>query len=315
MRAGPDMQVAVLAGGTSPEREVSLGSGRACAVALARSFATRLIEVNGPALPECLRPDREVVFSTLHGSGGEDGHMQRLMDEAGVHYAGCDAASSALTFDKQRTRERAAEIGLQVPRGVVFTGEEKPAASALVAELGEGLVIKPRCGGSSVGLAICATAAEVEQALGRITTEAWLAEQRIRGREVTVGVVGTRALPVVEIAPRSGVFDYEAKYTKGRTEYLAPAPLPREEGEALQADALAIYRACGCRDYARIDFMITEEFDRFLLEINTLPGMKETSLLPMGAHCVGMDFTTLVAEMIAPARQRWLQARTKGGQA
>lgn len=315
MSVGNEMQVAVLAGGTSTEREVSLGSGRACAAALARSFPTRLIEVNEVGLPDDLRPDREVVFSTLHGSGGEDGHMQQLMDAAGVHYAGCDAASSALTFDKQRTRERAAEIGLQVPRGVDFTGEEKPAASALVADLGEALVIKPRCGGSSVGLAICATVEEVEQALGRITTDAWLAEQRIFGREVTVGVVGSRVLPVVEIAPRSGVFDYEAKYTKGRTEYLAPAPLPQPVAAALQADALAIYRACGGRDYARIDFMITEEFDRFLLEINTLPGMKETSLLPMGAHCVGMDFTALVAAMIAPARQRWLQARTAGGQA
>ena len=118
-------------------------------------------------------------------------------------------------------------------------------------------------------------------------------------------------MPVVEIAPKSGVFDYAAKYTKGQTEYLAPAPLPAEVAAALQADALALYAACGCRDYARIDFIITSVFDRFLLEINTLPGMKETSLLPMGARCAGMDFITLVDEMITPAKQRWRQRSRK----
>lgn len=308
------MQVAVLAGGTSTEREVSLGSGRASAAALARHYPTRLIEVSAGGLPSGLRPDRDVVFSTLHGTFGEDGAMQRLLDEAGVVYAGCDAASSELTFDKAQTRARARETGLQVPCGQAFAGEEKPSGDQLVEALGEAVVLKPQCGGSSVGLAICAERNAVEKALAKITSGQWLAEQRIVGREVTVGVLGTRALPVVEIAPRSGVFDYEAKYTKGQTEYLAPAPLPAAVAEALQADALKLFHACGCRDYARIDFMITEDFDRFLLEINTLPGMKETSLLPMGANCLGLDFTALVAEMIAPARERWLQRQGTGGQ-
>jgi D-alanine-D-alanine ligase len=128
---------------------------------------------------------------------------------------------------------------------------------------------------------------------------------------VTVGILGDRALPVVEIVPKAGVFDYEAKYTKGMTDYLTPAPLPEALAMALQEEALRLYRVCGCRDFARIDFMITPENDRILLEINTLPGMKETSLLPMGARCAGIDFSSLVREMIAPACDR-LTRRTEG---
>ena len=307
----PDFQIAVLAGGTSTEREVSLGSGRACAEALARRYPTRFWDVSAEVLPTGLDPDRDLVFSTLHGTFGEDGQMQGLLEEAGIVFAGCDAASSALTFDKARTKIRASDAGLRVAAGHSFSASEPPAWEALVAELGEQIVFKPLCGGSSVGLAVCTDAAAVESALAAITTGDWLAEARVIGREVTVGVVGQQAMPVVEIVPASGVFDYAAKYTKGQTEYLAPAPLPAEVAAALQADALALYAACGCRDYARIDFIITSAFDRFLLVINTLPGMKETSLLPMGARCAGMDFTTLVDEMITPAKQRWLQRSRK----
>jgi len=306
------VEVVVLAGGTSGERQISLGSGRACAEALARRYPTRLVDVGTDTLPAGLRPDRDVVFSTLHGTFGEDGAMQRLLEAAGVIFAGCDAASSELTFDKGKTRGVAQGAGLLVPGGRSFTGADQPTPTALMAELGESIVIKPQCGGSSVGLAMCGNAAEVTAALAAISTGAWLAEQRIMGREVTVGVLGDRALPVVEIVPRSGVFNYEAKYTKGQTEYLAPAPLAAEVAAALQADALALYRACGARDFARIDFIITEAGDRFLLEINTLPGMKETSLLPMGARCLGIDFTDLVDAMITPARLRWLQRLAEG---
>jgi D-alanine-D-alanine ligase len=311
--ADEPLQIVVLAGGISTEREVSLGSGRAAAAALARHHPTRLIEVNSAAFPAGLVTDRDIVFSTLHGTFGEDGGMQALLEEAGVVYAGCDAASSALTFDKELTKNRAAEIGLRVPGGHAFNAKAAPSSGELIGKLGEAVVLKPQRGGSSVGLAMCRQQAEIEAALGMLDQGDWLAEQWITGREVTVGVVGDRALPVVEIVPKAGVFDYAAKYTKGQTEYLAPAPLPPEVAAALQADALQLFRACGCRDYARIDFMITSDFGRFLLEINTLPGMKETSLLPMGARCAGIDFTALVGELISPAKKRRQQLlKSKG---
>lgn len=297
--------IAVLAGGTSAEREVSLGSGRASAIALARSYPTRLFEVNADALPAGLDPARHVVFSTLHGTFGEDGGMQRLLDAAGIHYGGCDAASSALTMDKTRTKLAAAARGVRVVPAVTFDWRSKPTADAVVAQLGENLVVKPNAEGSSVGLALTATRAELAAKLDAITAGSWLIEQRIIGRELSVGVLGGRAMGIVEVRPKSGVYDFKSKYTAGMTEYFAPAPIGDAPTTEVQRAAEAAFAGCGCRDYARVDFMLSADGPAYLLEINTLPGMKETSLLPMSARCAGLDFTALVRELIAPAIGRF----------
>jgi D-alanine-D-alanine ligase len=300
--------IAVLCGGTSAEREVSLGSGMACAVALARSFSTRMFRIDADALPEGLDPRRHVVFSTLHGTFGEDGGMQRLLDRAGVHYAGCDAAASELTMDKARTKQVAAARGVAGAPGIFFPAARVPTADAVIARLGENLVVKPNAEGSSVGLSLVNSRAELEGALARISAGEWLVERRIVGRELSVGVLGGRAMGVVEIRPKSGVYDYASKYTKGLTEYFAPAPLEETGRAQVAVAAETAFAACGCRDYARVDFMLSAENELYLLEINTLPGMKETSLLPMSARCAGLDFTGLVREMVAPALQRFQTA-------
>lgn len=300
--------IAVLCGGTSAEREVSLGSGRACALALARSFPTRLIEVRADALPPELDRTQHVVFSTLHGTFGEDGGMQRLLDAAGVAYAGCEAAASELTMDKARTKEVVAARGVRSPRGVVFAAEGKPTPEELTAALGERVVLKPNSEGSSVGLFLADDRAGLAEALATATRGIWLAEERIVGRELSVGVLGGQAMGVVEIRPKSGVYDYASKYTKGLTEYLAPAPLGEDVTRAVRQAAAAAFAACGGRDYARVDFLLNAQNEAFFLEINTLPGMKETSLLPMSARVAGMDFTALVRAMVLPAVQRFRAA-------
>jgi len=300
--------IAVLAGGISAEREVSLGSGKASALALARSFPTQLFELTADALPAGLDPQRHVVFSTLHGTFGEDGGMQRLLDAAGVAYAGCDAASSELTMDKTRTKDAAATRGVRVADAVRFTADTKPTADAVVAKLGESVVVKPNNEGSSVGLSVIGTHAELAAKLAAITTGSWLIERRIIGRELSVGVLGGKAMGVVEIRPKSGVYDFTSKYTKGLTEYFAPAPLDAATTAKVQAAAETAFAACGCRDYARVDFILPADGDAFLLEINTLPGMKETSLLPMSARCAGLDFTGLVGELVKPALLRFQTA-------
>ncbi len=297
--------IAVFAGGISPEREVSLGSGQACAEALARSFPTKLYRIDAAALPAGFDPTREIVFSTLHGTFGEDGGMQRLLDAAGATYAGCDAASSELTMDKTRTKNAAATRGVQGAHAITFSADKKPTAAEVVAALGEQVVIKPNDQGSSVGLSLVANRAEIEIALAAVTPGNWLIEQRIVGRECSVGVLKGRAMGVVEVRPKSGVYDYASKYTKGATEYFAPAPFAPEVTTAIQRAAEAAFAVCGCRDYARVDFIISAQNDVFLLEINTLPGMKETSLLPMSARCVGLDFTALVRELVSPAVRRF----------
>ncbi len=297
--------VVVLAGGTSSEREISLGSGRACAAALARSFPTRFVVVDADALPDGIDPASDVVFMTFHGGFGEGGGMQRLLESAQICYGGCDAAASELCLDKERTKRAVAARGVRVAPGLEFSAERKPTLDDLVGRLGPEIVFKPNTDGSSVGLAICEGGDAIRDKLASITQGTWLAEQRIRGRELTVGLLNGRAMGVVEIVPNSGVFDFTAKYTKGQTTYLAPAPITPEVDAQVRRAAETAFAACGCRDYARIDFMITAQNELFLLEINTLPGMKETSLLPMSARCAGLDFTALVRELVSPALQRF----------
>jgi D-alanine-D-alanine ligase len=297
--------IAVFAGGTSAENEVSRGSGAACAKALARSFPTRLFPIGEDALPDGYDPSLHVVFSTLHGTFGEDGGMQRLLEAAGGAYAGCDVESSALTMDKELTKRTVAAEGVAVADGITFDAGSKPKPEDVTRRLGKGVVIKPNNEGSSVGLRIVEDEAGLRDALGGITGGRWIAERRIFGREVSVGILGGRAVGIVEIKPNSGVFDYKSKYTKGASEYTAPAPLEESLAARVRSAAQTAFAACGCRDYARIDFMISEQGEPFLLEINTLPGMKETSLLPMCARCAGLDFTALVREMVSPAVERF----------
>jgi D-alanine-D-alanine ligase len=274
-------------------------------MALARSFPTRLFQLRADALPADLDPRRHVVFSTLHGTFGEDGGMQRLLDAAGVQYGGCDAASSALTMDKTATKQAAAKQGVRVAKGIRFSAESKPTADVVIAELGANVVVKPNAEGSSVGLSLVSNRDELVAALEKITRGSWLIEERIVGRELSVGVLAGKALGVVEIRPKSGVYDFSSKYTKGLTEYFAPAPLDAETTALVRSAAATAFAACGCRDYARVDFILRGSEELYLLEINTLPGMKEMSLLPMSARCEGLNFNALVKEMISPALQRF----------
>lgn len=297
--------IAVFAGGTSAEKEVSTDSGAACALALARSFPTRLFAIRANALPDGYDPAQHVVFSTLHGTFGEDGGMQRLLDAAGGSYAGCDAAACALTIDKTLTKRAVAAHGVAVIDDLTFEAAQPPTAAAVAARLGTSLVLKPNSEGSSVGLRVIGDLAGLEAALQAVREGRWIIEKRIVGREVSVGVMGGKAMGIVEIRPKSGVYDYTSKYTSGMTEYLAPAPLGDPLSAQVSAAAETAFAACGCRDYARVDFMISSAGQPFLLEINPLPGMKEMSLLPKSARCAGLDFTALVREMVSPAVERF----------
>ena len=299
--------VAVLCGGTSPEREVSLGSGKYVAAAMACVHPTEMMVVDSDALPEGLDPSRHVVCSTLHGIFGEDGGMQQLLESAGFEFAGSDARASDLCFDKWRARQTVSAAGVPVAPGRFFNAAQKPDPAKLAAELGDKVVLKPNRQGSSVGLQIVNSRAGIQIAIGGLRQGDWLVEKRIIGRELTVGLLRGRATGVVEIVPRSGVFDYASKYTKGLTEYFAPAKISEELASEVQRLSELAFAACGCRDYARVDYMVGEEGALYFLEINTLPGMKETSLLPMSARCVGLDFVGLCRELVAPAVERFRQ--------
>jgi D-alanine-D-alanine ligase len=256
------------------------------------------------------RPD--LVFIALHGGAGEDGSVQGQLDELGIPYTGCGSAASALAMDKWRAKAVLREGGLTLPSGFI---EQVPVdripdpayvdelARRIEADPGWPAVVKPNREGSSVGLAICANREEASLKLPRvirISTEL-LVEPFIAGREITCTLLGPadapQALPLVEIIAEGGLYDYTHKYEKGMTRYVCPAELPAALAARIQEESLQAWRLLGCRHLARVDFRLSEDGTPFCLELNTIPGMTETSLVPMAAAAAGLDFPALVAEI------------------
>lgn len=296
--------IVVLYGGIGSERDVSLRSGEAIAQALAAHFEVERIELKAEALPPSIQAEHSIVFPALHGSFGEDGKLQALLEAAGIHYCGSDAAASRLCMDKFASKEIARGLKIATPAGLAFDAADTPLADAVIAQLGASLVVKPADQGSSVGLHFAEHRSALGVALSTIRSGKWLIEQRIQGRELTVGVLKGAAMGVVEIVSQGGVYDYQAKYTPGQTEYHFPAKLQPAVEAKIKDHAERLFNACGCRDFARIDFLLDDSIPYFL-EINTLPGLTATSLMPKSASCVGLDFEQLAAELVTPAIARF----------
>lgn len=308
MMKSQDFRIVVLCGAQSPEREVSVRSGTACAEALKENFPSVDLRVlEGNSLPADLDPKRDVVFPVIHGDYGEDGRIQRDLEGLGFAYAGCDATSSEICIDKAITKKIMREHGIPVTEDFCFSPKALPEASELVARLGEALVVKPANKGSSVGLFLPTGIAELQAVLGGDLSAAdkWIVEPRLSGRELTVGLLEGRAMGIVEIRPKCGVYDFTNKYTSGNTEYLFPAPLDESLAGEIKAAAERLFAACGCRDFSRADVILCANGDFYFLEVNTMPGLTATSLLPKSASCVGLDFPALTEAMIRPAIERF----------
>ena len=299
-----DLRIQIFYGGVGPERAVSLKSGSALAEALS-SYAhpVSLQLLDAANLPEGLERESDLIFPALHGLFGEDGGLQSLLEAGGFEFCGSDSAASRTCMDKWRTKEIARELGIAVPEGEVFSGHAVPLADALMDRLGTSLVLKPVASGSSDGLNFTTHRSQLGVALSQIHEGRWLAERRINGRELTVGLLDGKAMGVVEILSESGVYDYTAKYVSGATRYQAPAAIEPALSSRIQREAEEIFAACGCRDFARVDFLLEGETPYFL-EVNTLPGLTESSLLPNSAACFGMDFSALAEAMLQGALKR-----------
>ena len=296
--------IVVLYGGVGPERDVSLVSGQAIADALSQQFAVEPLQIDSATLPESIDRETSVVFPALHGTFGEDGRLQKLLEDAGISYSGSDAEASRLCMMKDRTKERAHQLGIPMPEGIVFDSANVPLADAVIDKLGTSLVTKPADQGSSVGLSFTEHRSALGVALSQIRSGKWLIEQRIRGRELTVGLLNGKAMGIVEILSPDGKYDFSAKYTPGTTEYRYPADLEPAVETQIKKNAEVLFKSCGCRDFARIDFLLDGAVAYFL-EINTLPGLTATSLLPKSASCIGLDFEALARELVTPALQRF----------
>lgn len=295
-------KVALLKGGTSGEREISLKSGAACADALREEgFDVVEIDTGQPgALQQIIDEKPTVAFLALHGKGGEDGCMQGFCELLSLPYTGSGVLASALAMDKERSKVIYDAVGLRTAPWVTIHAGEDHDANAIIDKLGNKVVVKAAHEGSSLGVYIVEGATDLEMAIGEALTfdSTVIVEKFVKGTETTVAVLGNdslEALPVIEIVPQgdSTSYDFTAKYAVGGSKHIIPARLDERTTAACQEAALRAHEALGCKGVSRTDIMVDEEGECWVIETNTLPGMTSTSLLPDTAGKVGISFGAL----------------------
>lgn len=311
----PKLHVAVLMGGWSSERSVSLMSGEGVAKALeSRGHSVTRIDMDRQVAARIAQAAPDVVFNALHGVPGEDGTVQGMLDLMGVPYTHSGLAASVIAIDKELTKQTLVPHGIPMPGGRIVESAALYQGDPLVRPY----VLKPVNEGSSVGVAIVTDGCNYGNPIRRDVEGPWqhfeslLAEPYIRGRELTTAVIGERALTVTELVPKSGFYDFDSKYTDGMTEHVCPAEIPDHIAELCKDIALRAHRLLGCKGTSRSDFRWDDqrgEEGLFLLEVNTQPGMTPLSLVPEQARACGMDYADLVEAIIADALQGRLEER------
>jgi D-alanine-D-alanine ligase len=300
-------KIAVVMGGPSAEREVSLNTGRAILAALLeKGYNAVGIDLEpGRFILELAEHKIQVVFNAVHGLYGEDGVLQGTLELLGIPYTGSGLMASAMAMDKGISKRLFVSAGIPTPHSVLYSKNDfsPDLANKILAEFTVPVVVKSAAQGSSIGVTIVEAAAELSAAI----TEAFkysghiLIEEFLRGRELTVPVWGTteaKALPIIEIRPYSGRYDYHSKYTKGATEYLVPAQLEAQTAQRVPKAAVDAFEVLGCRGIARVDIMLSEDNNPYVLEVNTIPGMTATSLVPKSAAAAGISFADLCEQLL-----------------
>jgi len=302
-------KIAVLMGGPGSERDVSLATGRGVAKAL-RSLGQEVIEVDVRDQNFELPKDVSLAFIAIHGTFGEDGQIQQILEDRGVPYTGDGVEESRTTFDKIRSKEKFREHGVNTPEWEVIRAGERPTISLPI-------VVKPPREGSTVGIVIVKTLSDLESAM----TEAakydceLLIEKFVPGRELTIGILGDQPLPIIEIIPKGGFYDFNNKYPflnpqgGGGATHVCPAKIGEAETDQVQELALKAHRALGLEVYSRVDVILPEKDGPTVLEANTIPGMTEASLLPEAAAVAGISYVELCQRIIDLSRARMERAK------
>ncbi len=308
-------KVGVLMGGPSSEREISLSSGDAVYRALKNQALDAVaIDIRTDNWQENRQLIREagidIAFIALHGHFGEDGQIQTMLEEMNIPYTGSEPVASRLAMDKVASRRIFQEGGLPVPNYVVLhIKDSQKLISGITQDLFPPFVVKPAAQGSSIGLSIVNTEEELAGAIEYAASfdERIIIEEYIRGREITVGILGDSVLPVIEIIPQNKFYDYEAKYKSGKSNYNVPADLPAQATIQAQASSLTAHKLLGCYGFSRVDMRLSPDNIPFILEVNSIPGLTETSLLPKAAGAVGIDFAQLCIHILRLAYERSLK--------
>ena len=298
------MKITILYGGTSTEHKISIQTGLAIAETIKDRYNLDMINLDGKIYnaPHLLL-DTDLVINALHGGDGENGSIQSFLDLHHIPYTGSGAKACKIAMDKNITKLIAKSVGIPTPNwvllkrninnGMQLQDNDSPKFSYPY-------VVKPADEGSTFGLTIVNEESELNDAISLAAefSDEILIEEFIPGKELTVSILGNKPLPIIEIIPSHKLYDYDCKYTEGMSEYVVPADLSDSIERSLSEDALKIYKTIGCRHYARADFRLNDEGQHYLLEINTLPGMTSTSLLPKAAKAVGLEFPELIDTII-----------------
>jgi D-alanine-D-alanine ligase len=302
-------KIAVLMGGPGSERDVSLATGRGVSKAL-RSLGGEVVEVDVHDENFALPKDVDLAFITIHGTFGEDGQLQEILEERGVAYTGDGVEASRAAFDKILSKEKFREHDVVTPEWEVIEVGQRPTISVP-------LVVKPARQGSTVGVVIVKDASELDSAMAEAAKydRKLLIEKFVSGRELTIGILGDQALPILEIIPKGGFYDFNNKYpflnpqAGGGAEHVCPAEIDPNKTKQVQKQALHAFRALGLVVYGRVDVLLPDSGNPSVLEVNTIPGMTEASLLPEAAAAAGINYVDLCARIIALSRARVERSR------
>lgn len=301
-------RIGVILGGPSSEREVSIRSGKAISNALQkRGYTVIEIGENGLIEEEILKGDIDIAFIALHGKYGEDGAIQQLLEDNDIPYTGSGPLASKKALDKDTAKSIFLKKNIPTPEYVLVDIKDYDSTVRKIKrKVSFPVVLKPANSGSSIGLSIVRGEPQLKRAISEASKydKKIIAEKYIEGNELTVGILNESPLAVVEIVPKKGYYNYEAKYTPGMTDYIVPAKLYPDTYKEIQLIGLAAHNALGCRDFSRVDIRLDKDGKPWVLEVNTIPGFTETSLLPKAAWAIGISFGDLCEIILELAGQR-----------
>ena len=288
------MKIIIICGGNSSEKEISVKSGMAIFASIKKKYNSEIVLLSDSyeAIKDKYK-DGDIIFNALHGGYGENGEIQDFFEKERIKFIGSGSKACKIAIDKQKCKKIASKLNIQTPFGKIFEGNE-----SIFEDFNKPFIIKPNKEGSSVGFFIINNRKEMLKAIKYNKKNDIIFEDFIKGRELTVSVLNDRVLPIVEIIPKSGVYDYSSKYTAGKSSYIVPAKIDASVEKEMKEKSLAIFNEIGCKDYSRIDYILSDENTPYFLEVNTYPGMTETSLFPKSAKKANISFDSLIEKIV-----------------
>ena len=288
------MKVIVVCGGNSAEKEISVKSGLSIFSSIKRKYKSEIIFLkNDYSIIDQHYKNGDIIFNALHGGYGEDGTIQSFFEKRNYKFIGSGSKSCKIAMDKSKCKTFAKKIGIPVPFSRVYNQDP-----SVIDDFNQSFIIKPNCEGSSIGFKNNLTKIQALKFLLKNKQKKMMIEELIIGKEITVSVLGGQVLPIIEIVPKNGIYDYKSKYTNGLTSYNVPADLDLDVKLHIQDKTIQLFNEIGCKDYARFDYILNNENEPFFLEVNTYPGMTKMSLFPMAAASLNIDFGSLINRLI-----------------